>query len=243
MAGVSEGHRQFRLNSSVRRWLEAEASGGIRLEGWLEEKGNQKGVLDVGSILVDGKVMNARFDCVAERCSPVRGRRNWRSCCEDFHVPLSADEKDRLEHWSNELRLYLARCEPRLECGKGNFYLDEEGGALCRPGGRCVFSHLDKRGRIRCCLHKFSRKHGISISDVQPYACRIFPLLLILLEQGRILLTVLDKSNYKAFNSYAPKSFPCLADPSLTPLVESMAGTLDWLFGEGFAEELSRLRL
>ena len=69
------------------------------------------------------------------------------------------------------------------------------------------------------------------------------PLLLILLERGRILLTVLHKSNYKAFNTYAPKSYPCLADPSLPPLVESMADTLDWLFGEGFARELSWLRL
>jgi len=231
------------MNSDVRRWLEAEASGGIRLEGWLEEKGNQEGVLEVGPVLVDRKVLKTRFDCVPERCSPVRGRRNWRCCCEDFHVPLSADEKDRLARKRDELRIYLARCEPRLECGKGNFYLDEEGGALCRPGDRCVFSQLDRRGRIRCHLHRFAKQHKISISDVQPYTCRMFPLLLILLERGRILLTVLHKSNYKAFDTYAPKSFPCLADPSLPPLVESMAGTLDWLFGEGFAGELSRLRL
>ena len=243
MVGVSEGIIQFSLNSKVRQWLETGASGDIRLEGWLEGKGDKAGILEVGSILVDEKVLKKRFDCVPERCSPVRGRRKWRCCCEDFHVPLSAGEKDRLARWSNELRLYLARCEPRLECGKGSFYLDEEGGALCRPGGRCVFSQLDRRGRIRCHLRKFAERHGISRSDVQPYTCRMFPLLLILVDSGRILLTVLDKSNYKAFNTYAPKSFPCLADPSLPPLVESMAGTLDWLFGEGFARELSRLRL
>ena len=239
----------FRLDSKVRRWLgveepeEADQASEDHFECWLEEKERGTEVVEVGKILVDEKVLKARFDCVPERCSPARGRRSRRSCCTDVYVPLSPAEKHRLASRQKDLGRYLAGREPRLECGEGAFYLDEEGEALCRPGGRCVFSLLDKRGRIRCHLHKFAKRQGIAQSDIQPYTCRIFPLLLILLDRGKILLTVLNKGNYKAFNTYAPKRFPCLADPSLPPLVESMADTLDWLFGKGFARELQKLRL
>lgn len=239
----------FRLDSKVRRWLDVDEPEDTddacesHFDCWLHKKESGEGVVEVGSILVDEKVIKAKFDCIPERCSPVRGHRRWRSCCTDVYVPLSPAEKRRLAGMRKELGRHLSSREPRLECSDGSFYLDEEGEALCRPGGRCVFSLLDTRGRIRCHLHKFAKKHGISQSEIQPYTCRIFPLLLILLDRGKILLTVLEKGNYKAFNTYAPKRFPCLADPSLPPLVESMAGTLDWLFGKGFARELSKLSL
>lgn len=239
----------FRLDPKVRRWLEIDEpeepddSCEDHFECWLEKKEGGEGVVEVGSILVDQLVLHTRFDCVPERCAPVRGHRRWRSCCTDVYVPLTLAEKRRLAGVRKELGRHLSRREPRLSCGGGRFYLDEEGEALCRPGGRCVFSLLDGRGRIRCHLHQFARKHKIPQSDIQPYTCRIFPLLLILLDEGKILLTVLDKSNYRAWNTYAPWRFPCLVDPSLPPLVQSMAGTLDWLFGKGFARELSKLRL
>jgi hypothetical protein len=239
--------KTFRLNSKVRRWLQVEEpedaddSCEDYFDRWLEQKENGKGVVEVGSILVDQSVLIARFDCVPERCAPARGRRR-RSCCADVYVPLTVAEKRRLAGVRNELAAHLSRREPRLKCAEGRFYLDEEGETLCRPGGRCVFSLLDGRGRIRCHLHGFAKKHKLSQSDIQPYTCRIFPLLLISLEHGKILLTVLDKSNYKSWNTYSPQRFPCLADPSLPPLVQSMAKTLDWLFGKGFARELSRFR-
>ncbi len=238
--------RNYRLDSKVRRWLEADepddtdSSGQKHFERWLRKKERGEDVVEVGSILVDRSVLSTRFDCVPDRCAPVRGHRRWRSCCTDVYVPLTVAEKRRLAGKHRELFDYLARREPRLKNTRSRFYLDEEGEALSRPGGRCVFSKLDGRGRIRCHLHGFARKKKLAQSDIQPYTCRIFPLLLILLDRGRILLTVLDKSNYKAFNTYPPWRFPCLVDPSLPPLVRSMAGTLDWLFGQGFARELSR---
>jgi hypothetical protein len=239
----------FRLDSKVRRWLEvdepeeADDACEDHFECWLEEKEGGEGVLKVGSILVDRSVLYTHFDCIPERCAPVRGRRRWRSCCTDVYVPLSPAEKRRLAGRRRELGRHLSRREPRLSCEEREFYLDQEGEALCRPDGRCVFSLLDGRGRIRCHLHKFAKKHRIAQSEIQPYTCRIFPLLLIRLDRGKVLLTVLDKSNYQSFNTYAPWRFPCLVDPSLPPLVKSMAGTLDWLFGRGFAGELSKLRL
>jgi hypothetical protein len=236
----------FRLDAKVRRWLEADEpedadeSCEEHFRRWLERKETGEEVVEVGSVRVDRSVLRTRFDCVPERCAPVRGRRRWRSCCTDVYVPLTVAEKRRLSGMRKQLAAYLARREPRLKNTGGRFYLDEEGEALCRPGGRCVFSLLDGRGRIRCHLHGFARKKKLAQSDIQPYTCRIFPLLLILLDRGRILLTVLDKSNYRAFNTYPPWRFPCLVDSSLPPLVRSMAGTLDWLFGKGFARELSR---
>ena len=95
----------FRLDSKVRRWLEVdepEESDDAcedHFSCWLEEKERGTEVVKVGSILLDEKVLKARFDCDPERCSPVRGRRRWRSCCTDVYVPLSPAEKRRLGHW------------------------------------------------------------------------------------------------------------------------------------------------
>jgi hypothetical protein len=54
-----------------------------------------------------------------------------------------------------------------------------------------------------------------------------------------VLITVLQKTNYKLLGSLPPDRFPCLSDPALPPLLESMGATMDRLFGKGFARAIT----
>jgi len=73
-------------------------------------------------------------------------------------------------------------------------------------------------------------------TDLQPVTCRLFPLVLVAMPKGGVLVTVNDGGNYRAWGARHPRSFPCLNDTRLPRVIDSMADTLDWLFGPGFAE-------
>jgi len=242
---------KFALRPEVARWLDAndddDAEADAFFDDWLEEVEDDPRLLTAGKVKVDPAVLHTRFACVPERCAPWNERGRMRSCCADIFVPLTPAERRRLRRHRRLLAGHLLRTEPRLrDClakpGRepGDFFLDEDGDALERVGGRCIFSRRDAQGRIRCRLYTIAGKLGLETTDIQPYTCRIFPLVLVQLERGRVLLTVLHKDNYRGLESLPPWRFPCLADPGLPPLHRSMAGTLDWLFGRGFAAWLAR---
>lgn len=248
-----EKSKDWRLLRHLQLWVDADddeddEEADAFFESWSDRKEKGEGVVEMSRhVLVDESVFRARFLCIPEKCSPGLGQGKWRCCCSDIFVPLTVAERRRLGNRRDELAAYLAEREPRLLRGmqktKGrvpSFWLDEDGDALSQPNDRCVFSMWDERGRIRCHLYGFARKHRIDTSDIQPYTCRLFPLLVIRLEGGRTLVTVLNRENYKAWSTLHPRRFPCLSDPTLPPLIESMAGTFDWMFGPGFARALAR---
>jgi hypothetical protein len=179
-----------------------------------------------------------RFACVPERCSPEVARERYRSCCADLSVPLSRVEKGRLLRRRKRLGEHLCKREISLRYQRAvdpSCWLEESGAALARPRGRCAFSKITKDGSIRCHLHAFARAQGVDISALQPISCGLFPLALFALTPGRVLVTTLQQTNHKLLGSLPPQRFPCLSDPALPPLLESMRGTLDRLFGKGFA--------
>ena len=243
----------YKLDPKVKKWLACDESDDSEEEteeffdNWLENVEDRDDLIVIDKILVDPVVFNAHFECVPERCAPWTERGRFRSCCADIYVSIEKEEIAKLKKKHRVLSAHLSKTEPRLKKllnssnGKKNeFFLDEDGDALCRPSDRCVFSLKDKQARLRCRLYTIAKKEKLDITDIQPYTCRVFPLVLIHLDRGRVLLTVLDKKNYKAFDSYPPWRFPCLSDSRLPPLIKSMSMTLDWLFGKGFAKELQK---
>jgi hypothetical protein len=148
----------------------------------------------------------------------------------------------RLWPWlvDRERRL-IQHCHPPGE-GDGPFWLDEDGENLERPDDRCVFSKIDREGRILCHLFEYAEDAAVRRREVQPLPCRLFPLVLLDMEDGRLGLTVMGPHNYKYVPTWHPRHFPCLDDPELPYLTESSGRDLDFLFGEGFAAELERLR-
>jgi hypothetical protein len=255
-AGEHRNDRLAQLDPRVRRWLQTpdpddddeDDDSDSHYDRWLLNRMSRDQVLDVGGVLVDKALLGARFACVPERCSPTAKRGRQRSCCADLTVYLTPTERARLDRQRPVLTEHLRRREPELSKvlsnGRkpvGRFYLDEDGDALSRPHGRCVFSLIDSRGRIRCHLHSVHRQLGIDQTDIQPVTCRIFPLVLCHLPRGKVLVTIVNRQNYRAWGGKHPRFFPCLTDPKLPPALESMGPTLDWLFGAGFARQATQL--
>jgi hypothetical protein len=237
-------HHGFRLERRALTWL---YEGGQEQESepyddaiqeWVLRKMSRGDIFDVHGIMVDRALLDARFACVPERCSPAAARGRYRSCCADLSVILSLSEKRRLLRHGKRLGAHLSKHEASLR-HKGNvdasYWIEENGAALARPHGRCAFSKIEKDGRIRCHLHAFARAQGVDKGIIQPISCGLFPLALFALTRGRVLVTVLQKSNHKLLRVLPPERFPCLADPKLPPLLDSMGATLDQLFGKGFA--------
>lgn len=240
-----------KLNPLVRKWLstpdpdESDPEADAFYDRWLLERMGSGSLLSVDRILVDRDVLTARFACLPDLCSPARSRGSKKSCCADLSVYLVDDERRRLLKREAELRTILAGREPRLARLMKKtrpFFLDADEIALARPERRCVFSALDSELRIRCHLHSIARALKVERNEIQPITCRLFPLVLVRLHGGQVLVTVLNARNYRAWGGGRhPKSFPCLEQPALPPLLKTMGPTLDWLFGEGFALSLSRL--
>lgn len=251
---------RFHLRPQARHWLRApsvepEPGGPGDPDAWMAwalGRMARGAILEVGGVLVDRAVLEQRFGCVPGRCAPGDLRGRSRSCCADLDVALSPAEVNRLRRHSRRLGGWLARREPRLGVAQGPrgaagqrpFWLAADGAHLARPtdpaggGARCVFSRLDRQGRIRCHLHGYARAQAIELAVVQPLPCRLFPLVLVSLPTAGVLLTVLSGSTSRLVGTLPAPRFPCLADPNLPEATRSLAPELDWLFGRGFARAL-----
>lgn len=235
---------RFRLNPTAARWLRAEGPESVEGEGpdwdvWLLRRMSRGEVLDVGGVLVDRAVLFQRFACVSDRCAPGPGRGKFRSCCADALVSLTRAE-DRGLHSRVNLLSWMKTREPRLApCQGRDFYRQAGEPGLARPGRRCVFSQI-QQGRIRCHLHAYARHARIDRGQLQPVSCRLFPLIVVDRGQGRVLLTVVARHTRRLVSAHPAHRYPCLADPTLPPLHQSMRGDLDWLFGQGFARALAK---
>ncbi len=204
--------------------------------------------VEIGGVIVDRALFKARFACVSDRCAPGPDRGKWHSCCANAEVGLTTAEVRRLKKHRDSLADYMIQREPRLEelvwprpDKETPWYLDDDGARLCRPVGRCVFSALSDEGQIFCRLWDYTKKQGIDRNAVQPITCRVFPLILVELQDGTSVLSVLNKRNYGHVGGNSPRDYPCLCDKKLPPIYESMKDDIDWLFGKGFAAELKRV--
>jgi hypothetical protein len=232
---------RFTPNPRVRRWLrgddptEVASTAGDGWDVWLLHAMSRGRVHDVGGVLVDAALLEQRFACVPDRCAPGPGRGRFRSCCADVAVEVTRAEARRLGTARGRVARHLAAREPRL----GGLPLSlVEDGALTRPGGRCVMSCLGPDGRIRCHLHAFGRAVGRERRALQPAPCQLFPLIVVDVGDGRVALTVVSRATWRLAGARPPAQYPCLADPTLPALKDSLAADLDWLMGPGFARAL-----
>jgi len=239
--------RERTLCRPAELWLRAErpdedpSDDGPDWDTWLLRRMNAGAIVTLHGVFVDRAVLEQRFACVPERCAPRAGRGAWRSCCADVQVPLTLAEERRLTRHRKTLTEYLGERAGPASSKRGSAPSKSwfAGGELEKVDRRCTFARLTRDGKLRCRLRGFAQQKRIAQSDVQPLPCRLFPLLLV--DTGdRVLLTVVSSSTYRLVSAFPPRRYPCLADPSLPPLWESMRADLDWLFGRGFARALKR---
>lgn len=175
--------------------------------------------------LLDLPALAQPYGCDTGECTPGLRDRGSRSCCADLDVDLSEPELDAIDDALPEIAAHLAPRDPRWADGVPVWVED---GTLTRPGGRCVFA---TGSGMRCSLHQVEDATGRPRGTLKPFGCRLFPLIVVALDDDRRLLSAVHRRTTRHVGLPSARSFPCLRDAARPPLVQSCRDTLTELFG------------
>jgi hypothetical protein len=181
------------------------------------------------ALLVDLPALARPFGCRTSTCTPGLRPPRTRSCCADVDVQLTADERSAITGALDEIAAHLRPHDPRWAEGVPVPFTS--GDELARPGGRCVFARPTRTG-LRCALHEVEEATGRPRGALKPMPCRLFPLIVVDLGDGRRLLTAVTAKTARHVGLPPARSFPCLRDPgSARPLYLDARDTLEALWG------------
>lgn len=197
------------------------------------------GLSRAGRYLLDVPALTQRYACRSRECTPGRRAPRVRSCCADVDVSLSARERGAIERALPRLASFMSRRDPRWRGPLLAPVIDAEG-SLSRPGGRCVFAVNAEQG-LRCGLHQAERAWGLRAGALKPVPCRLFPIIVVDLGEGRRLLTAVARATSALVGTYPAARFPCLRDDAARPpLYREMRSTLTALLGARATDAISR---
>jgi hypothetical protein len=221
----------------------------MELDDWLEDGGPEadwaphllklatRGELGrVGDLLLDLPALAQRHACVSGECTPGKRAARTKSCCADLEVGLTEAEVGRISAVLPEVAAWMRERDPRWADGAPIW---QEERALTRSRKRCVFA-VDGPDGLRCGLHQLEDATGRPRGALKPLPCRLFPLALVELEDGR-LLTAIHRRTAALLDAPSAKVFPCLRDdPARPALADEMAGTLTELFGASVSRRVRK---
>lgn len=119
--------------------------------------------------------------------------------------------------------------------------------ALRLRKGCCLFRVLEQHGggwRVRCAIHKYCVAQGLALWEVKPFRCRFWPMALVLLYDGRFLLTVhtTDTCSFTDESErFIKKACLCSPPPDAPFIYQVFAAEVRHLFGEAFYGKLAVL--
>lgn len=220
---------------------------GRSLDAWLDDgdaatadwggyvlKRALKGELGDGGpgLLLDLPALTQPYACRSAACTPGRRAPRALSCCADLEVTLMASERDAINAAAPEIAAVMTD-DPRWATPPALF----DGAALRRPGGRCVLA-CDTPDGLRCSLHAVAEGRGAPLAELKPLPCRLFPLVVVDLGDGRRLLTALHRRTTKHLGAPPTSRLPCLGDGP--PLYVSERETITAVFGADVWAALDR---
>lgn len=175
-------------------------------------------------LLLDLPALAQPYGCASGECTPGRRAPRIKSCCADLEVSVSADEEARIRAAMPEIAAAMAD-DPRWPVDP------IRDGALVRAGGRCAFAAVDPEG-LRCRLHVLEDATRRPRGALKPLPCRLFPLAIVDLGDGRQLLTAIHTRTARHLGSRSARVFPCLRDASRPPLWSGFQDEVVALFGK-----------
>lgn len=188
-------------------------------------------------LLLDLPALAQPFTCTPRECTPGRRAPRTRSCCADLQVTVSEPEQRAIAEALPEIQAFLAPRDPRWAKGAPAW---QEDGELRRPSRRCVFS-VDGPEGLRCGLHQLEDATDQRRGALKPLPCRLFPLAIVELGDGQLLLTAVHRRTARHLGSRSARAFPCLrGDPARPALAVSQHDTLTELFGARSANAIAR---
>lgn len=183
-------------------------------------------------ILLDLLALTQPHACRPALCTPGLRESRHRSCCADLEVGLAEDEEQAIEAELPRIERAMAD-DPRWQSGAPDWTDD---GVLVRSADsgsrrkRCVFAENTPDG-LRCVLHRIELEDDLEPGALKPMPCRLFPLAVVDMGDGRLLLTAVHKKTANALSSRPARVFPCLSVDA-PPLYVSEQQVIVQIFGE-----------
>jgi hypothetical protein len=189
-------------------------------------------------LLIDLPALSQPFACVPTACAPGLRTAGRRSCCADLEVQVTEAEREAIAAALPEVAAWMAPRDARWAAGPTEPF---EEGSLRRPGKRCVFAVADGRG-LSCGLHAIEDATGRPRGALKPMPCRLFPLVVVDLGDGQVLLTAVSRKLGDRFGLPPARLFPCLRGETSTrsPVVAEVADTIRELWGEARLKRVRR---
>ncbi len=158
-------------------------------------------------LLLDLPALTAPYGCRSGACTPGRRTPKARSCCADLEVGLTGGEIAAIVRALPEIAPHLSE-DARWAAGAPALFDD---GALRRPGRRCVFA-VDRGDGLVCALQLAEAASARPAGSLKPMPCRLFPLSLVDLGDGRLMLTAIHRDTARMLDSRPARVFPCLGE-------------------------------
>jgi Protein of unknown function (DUF3109) len=205
----------------------------------LEERGL---LADVDEIRVDaGALFKTRFRCDTRTCAAIDRRRGTESCCTDYDVEITPEERSRIvEHAGAVIELLSRHDGRRVTPGRdiAEFFEESHSISLAKEKRRCAFSYRDGAGDLRCGLHSLALEKGVPVTSIKPLACVLFPIVIYRFENGEVLLTATSRETSSLFGREKDSELPCLRVEQGDPMFIECRMAIEAGFGEAFYQRL-----
>jgi len=224
-------------------------------------------LIEVDGVLVDvANVLRRRYRCDTFCCVrrldlPVHDSVLAGDCCHGPEVRLTAAEEEGLLAHLDGIMRHMAPGPRQALIARLTRYRRDPALAFCcpvmvngrpighrrlrlTPAGNCIFrveGYENGRPFVRCAVHAYVLERGVPLWGIKPMTCWVWPLTVVPLYDGRLLLTVhtLDTVRFTGEGRYHA-SRPCLqCPPEDAPfLYRTAEAELRRLFGDAFYDHL-----
>lgn len=177
--------------------------------------------------LLDLPALAQSWTCATGACSPGLRAPNARSCCADLELTPTPSERAAIDTALPEIATFLAPVDARWAVGAPPIY---EGDALRRPQKRCVFAVMEVAG-LFCGLHALEDASARPRGALKPLACRLFPLVLVEVDERTTLLSAIHRNTARLAGSRPARVFPCIGASGAPTVAESCGDTITALWG------------
>lgn len=186
--------------------------------------------------LLDLPALAQAHACATGVCTPGLRAKAARSCCADLDMTPSPEARAAIEANLEEIAAFMAPRDPRWADGPPPRF---DGEVATRPGRRCVFSLLGPEG-LSCGLHALEDATGRPRGALKPLPCRLFPLVLVEVDERTTLLSAIHKKTARLAGSRPVSAFPCLGLAGAPTVAASCRDTIAALWGERAADRAVR---
>ncbi len=228
-------------SSALTKWLrDYNEAPWRRYVGALEGRGL---LANVDGIMVDaGALFETRFRCDTKTCAGIDRDSSTESCCTDYQVEITPEERERIVANNDEIIALLHRYDgDRVTAGRSvaEFFEESNQILLAKEKGRCGFSYRDGQGQLRCGIHSLALEKGVPVASIKPLTCVLFPLVIYRFENGETFLTAISRDTASLLEAENDLMLPCLKMQQGDPMFRECRTAIEAGFGEAFYNRLT----